>query len=239
MKIQVFPADTRGSFRYGWLEANYSFSFNRWYDPSRMNFGLLRVLNDDRVAPGGGFGTHPHDNMEIITIPLAGALEHRDSTGTHGIIKAGDVQVMSAGTGITHSEMNASQQEEVRLLQIWIFPEKDNVAPRYDQKSFPRETRQNQLLTIVSPDETDDALRIHQEAWLTLGALKAGATVEYKTHRPGHGLYAFLIDGSVQVANGQAYTLQRRDAAGITDTEQLTITAAQDSELLLIEVPMH
>lgn len=230
MNTVYFPANERGSADYGWLKARYSFSFSSWYNPSRVHFGVLRVLNDDIVAGGGGFPEHPHDNMEIITIPLEGALSHKDSTGGSGTISAGDVQVMSAGSGIKHSEFNASQTEQVNLLQIWMFPKEKNIVPRYDQKTFSKEDRINKWQTIVGPG----ALYIHQDAIFARTALAAGKELAYDAQFAGNGFYLFLIEGSITV-NGQ--TLNRRDAMGISGTPGITIKAEEDAEVLLIEVP--
>ena len=234
-KTILHKATTRGQANHGWLNANHSFSFANYYDPSRIQFGALRVLNDDTVAPGMGFGRHPHDNMEIITIPLEGALEHQDSMGHKEVIQSGDIQVMSAGTGVTHSEYNASKDKMVKLLQIWVFPDKQNVAPRYGQVSFKKEDRINKLQQIVSPGPTEDGMWIHQDAWFHLGSLQKGFETEYQLKKAEHGVYAFVIEGDVTI-NG--VSLNKRDALGITDTDLLSIVADSDAELLLIEVPM-
>jgi quercetin 2,3-dioxygenase len=236
----LHKADTRGNANHGWLNAHHSFSFANYYDASRMNFGALRVLNDDIVAPSMGFGTHPHDNMEIITIPLRGALRHRDSMGNEGVIEQFDIQVMSAGTGVRHSEFNANSHQDVNLLQIWLFPNQRNVAPRYDQKTFKPHDRENQLQTVVAPIDSAEAeagaMGIHQDAWFSLGSLKAGVEKEYATRRAGNGVYIFLIEGTATV-NGTL--LSKRDALGIWDMEKLTIKADEDAEILLMDVPMN
>ena len=232
-------ANTRGNANHGWLNAHHSFSFASYYDPQRMNFGALRVLNDDIIAPAMGFGTHPHDNMEIITIPLRGALKHRDSMGNEGVIEQFDIQVMSAGTGVRHSEFNANADKEVSLLQIWLFPNQRNVTPRYDQKTFKPENRANQFDTVVAPMDSvetqNGAMGIHQNAWFSLGSLEAGTEKEYPKRREGNGVYVFLIEGTATV-NGNP--LSKRDALGIWDFEKLTINADSDAEILLLDVPM-
>ncbi len=237
--IILYKANTRGNANHGWLNAHHSFSFANYHDPKRMNFGALRVLNDDIVAPSMGFGTHPHDNMEIITIPLRGALKHRDSMGNEGIIEQFDIQVMSAGTGVRHSEFNANADKEVSLLQIWVFPNQRNVTPRYDQKTFKPEDRANQLQTVVAPIDSEEAengaMGIHQNAWFSLGSLEAGVEKEYPKRREGNGVYAFVIEGSATV-NGTP--LSKRDALGIWDFEKLTIKADANVEILLLDVPM-
>ena len=235
MKSILHKAESRGHADHGWLNAWHSFSFAGYHDPSRVHFGVLRVLNDDTIAGGMGFGTHPHDNMEIITIPLAGQLEHRDSMGNSGIISKGEVQVMSAGTGIQHSEKNKNPDEPLKLLQIWLFPDKRNVEPRYDQKAFDLNAAKNNLLTIVSPIGSTEGLNIHQHAWFSLGKLVKDFTTTYKLYDKENGVYAFLIDGSVTI-NGEK--LNRRDAAGISEADALEIKAESDAELLLMEIPM-
>jgi hypothetical protein len=212
MKTIYHSASSRGSADHGWLQARHSFSFADHYDPQRIHFGKLRVLNDDIIAPGKGFGTHPHNNMEIITIPLRGSLEHKDSMGNGSVITTGEVQVMSAGTGILHSEFNPSESEEVSLLQIWIFPEKKDVQPRYDQRKFNPANYRNTFKTIVNNSENDNSLFIHQKAVLSLCKLDEGHEQSYKLHYPGNGVYAFLIDGRLDIG-GTA--LLSRDAMGI------------------------
>lgn len=236
MKTILYKAETRGHAEHGWLNAWHSFSFAGYHDPSRVHFGVLRVLNDDTIAGGMGFGTHPHDNMEIITIPLSGQLEHRDSMGNSGIISKGEVQVMSAGTGIQHSEKNKNKNEPLKLLQIWLFPDKENVAPRYDQKAFDLAASKNNLLTIVSPMGEKEGLNIHQNAWFSLGKLDKDFVTAYELKDKQNGVYAFVIDGSVTI-NGEK--LNRRDAAGITESDILEIKADSEAELLLMEVPMN
>ncbi|MEP6674721.1 MAG: pirin family protein [Ferruginibacter sp.] len=234
MKLTIRPAAKRGTADHGWLKASYSFSFANYHNPSNIHFGALRVLNDDIVAGAGGFPTHPHDNMEIVTIPLRGALQHKDSTGGQGIIKSGDVQIMSAGTGVQHSEANASATEDVNLLQVWVFPKEKNIKPSYDQRSFDVAARKNKWQTVVSPLEADQALWINQDAAFSLSQIDAGAAVEYHNKFPGNLVYLFVIDGSITI-NDQ--TLNKRDALEISDTENFTVMAGTDASLLAIEIP--
>lgn len=235
MKTVIHKANTRGHANHGWLDSYHTFSFAGYYDPSRVHFGALRVLNDDVVAGGAGFGQHPHDNMEIISIPLKGALEHGDNTGGHGIIKSGEVQIMSAGSGIAHSEKNASRTNEVNFLQIWVFPKERNIQPRYDQKLFLEADRINKFQTVVSPEKSVGALWINQDAWFSLGKINEGEKAEYIINKNGNGVYAFVIEGDV-IINDQK--LNKRDGLGIWETDKLTVTADKNAEILLIEVPM-
>lgn len=237
MKTRLFPKNQRGMANHGWLQANFSFSFGPYHNPDMVQFGMLRVLNDDTIAAGMGFGTHPHDNMEIITIPLEGGLTHRDSMGNQATVRFGEVQVMSAGTGIQHSEMNASQAEQAKTLQLWIFPEKENVTPRYDQKSFDLEAHRNTLVNIVSPPDKNDgnALWIHQQAYLHLGVFDAGKNADYTLKIEGNGVYLFLIEGALDI-NGQR--VNERDAFGAVAFETLEIKTLEPSKILIIEVPM-
>lgn len=232
----LHKAQTRGGADYGWLKTNYSFSFANYYNPDRMNFGALRVLNDDFIAAGMGFNTHPHDNMEIITIPLEGIVAHKDSMGNAGTISAGEVQVMSAGTGIQHSEFNHLKDKDLRLFQIWVFPNKSNVTPRYEQMPLPLE-KKNELNQILSPSPDDSGVWIHQDAWFHLGTFDKGKVVQYDLKRPStHGVYAFIVDGDFTI-NGQA--LNKRDGYGLWKLNELTIqTDSDNSRLLLLEVPM-
>lgn len=232
----IHRADTRGHANHGWLDTNHTFSFANYHNPERMHFGVLRVLNDDHVEAGRGFGTHPHNNMEIISIPLHGDLEHKDSMGNAGIIKQGDVQVMSAGSGIQHSEFNSNSDRPVKFLQIWLFPKKKDVTPRYDQMSFPAADRKNTLQQVLSPNPDDAGVWIHQDAWFHMGQWDKGFTTEYSIHKPGNGVYAFVIEGSV-IIEGQE--LNQRDGLGVWEVEKLHLEATSDAELLLMEVPMQ
>lgn len=232
----LHKADTRGHANHGWLNSHHTFSFANYYNPDRMHFGVLRVLNDDTVSAGMGFGTHPHDNMEIISIPLEGDLEHKDSMGTVSVIKHGDIQVMSAGTGITHSEYNKNKDSEVKFLQIWVFPNKKNVAPRYDQMTLNLKDRENKFQQIVSPNADDEGVWIHQDAWFNLGKFDKNKTTEYTIKRKTNGVYAFILNGEATI-NGT--TVSKRDGFGIWDTDKLTITSNSDNtEILLMDVPM-
>ena len=238
MKVQtrskVFhAAASRGTANHGWLISRHTFSFANYYNPDRIHFGALRVLNDDIVKPGMGFGTHPHDNMEIISIPLAGTLAHKDSTGNEQTIKTGEVQIMSAGTGIYHSEYNHSKKEEVNFLQVWILPKEKNISPRYGQKDFSAALGQNKLVTVVSPAK-DDALWINQDAELTIGNLSKDTKVSHKLHFQGNGFYTFLISGEARINDDH---LRERDAVGYFDTKAVQIEALQDSKILIIEIP--
>ncbi len=235
-KTILHKAETRGHANHGWLESFHTFSFANYYNPERMHFGVLRVLNDDRVNPGMGFGTHPHDNMEIISIPLEGDLEHKDSMGNVATIKHGDIQVMSAGTGIQHSEYNRNQNQLVKFLQIWIFPNKKNVTPRYDQITLNIAERHNILQQIISPNPDDEGVWIHQDAWFHLGIFDANIQTEYQFKKAGNGVYAFVLKGNF-IIDGQE--LSNRDGYGIWDTNTITIeSVSEDSEILLMEVPM-
>lgn len=233
----LHKASTRGFANHGWLKSYHTFSFAGYYDPSRMNFGALRVLNDDQVQGGMGFGKHPHDNMEIISIPLEGDLEHKDSMGNTTVIRNGDIQVMSAGTGIYHSEYNKNADQQVKFLQIWIFPNKKNVTPRYDQISLLPENRKNKLQQILSPSPDDAGVWIHQNAWFHLGQFDAGLKSSYSIKLSGNGVYVFVLKGSFSL-NGT--TLETRDGLGIWDTDAFALESLEDgSEILLMEVPMN
>lgn len=236
MKSIYHSAESRGQADHGWLKARHSFSFANYFDPERVQFGKLRVLNDDIVAPAKGFGTHPHDNMEIITIPLSGSLEHKDSMGNGSVIRSGEVQVMSAGSGVYHSEFNPSDSEETNLLQIWIFPEEQNVTPRYDQKAFDDAAKINSILQVVGNNKESDALFIHQKAAISLSRPSAGTEINYTLNYTGSGVYVFLINGKVEVGD---QTLSKRDAAGIWEIDSLTVKATEDSYILFLEVPMQ
>jgi len=236
MKTVYHPADSRGFADHGWLKAKHSFSFANYYDPERMHFGKLRVLNDDIVASGKGFGTHPHNNMEIITIPLRGQLEHKDSMGNGSVITAGEVQVMSAGSGILHSEFNPSDTDKVNLFQIWIFPDTQDVNPRYDQRKFDQDSYRDSIATLVSNEQNGDRIFIHQKAAVSLSKPQAGTELTYMNKYTGNGTYVMLVNGKVSIAD---QTLTERDALGIWDTESFRFKAAEDSFVMFIEVPMN
>lgn len=232
----LHKANTRGHANHGWLDSHHSFSFANYYNPDRMHFGVLRVLNDDRVDAGMGFGTHPHDNMEIISIPLEGDLEHKDSMGNTTVIKHGDIQVMSAGTGIYHSEYNKNKDRLTKFLQIWVHPNKRNVTPRYDQITLKEADRHNKLQQILSPDANDEGVWIHQDAWFHLGRFDKDFATDYNVKKKGNGVYAFVIKGEFSIGGIQ---LGERDALGVWDTASLSITSgSEDAEILLIDVPM-
>jgi redox-sensitive bicupin YhaK (pirin superfamily) len=232
----VHQADSRGHAHHGWLDSYHSFSFAQYYNPERMHFGVLRVLNDDKVAGGAGFGAHPHDNMEIISIPLSGDLEHRDSMGNNQVIHENEIQILSAGTGITHSEYNKNADKEVRFLQIWMYPKTRNVTPRYDQLTLKKEDRHNRFDQILSPSPDDKGVWINQDAWFSLGEFEAGKSSSYTLHKTGNGIYLFLISGSLKI-NG--ITLDKRDGIGIWETDSISIEFITHSEVLLMEVPMQ
>jgi len=235
MKTSLHKAATRGHANHGWLNSFHSFSFAGYYEPTRMQFGTLRVLNDDTVAAGMGFGKHPHENMEIVSIPTFGDLKHKDSMGNETIIREGDIQILSAGTGVAHSEMNANSNKEVRFFQVWVLPNKKNVQPRYDQYTIDENKMHNNLLQILSPDAANEGVWINQDAFFSIGQLDAGFETSYMLNRKENGVYAFVIEGDVTI-NGQK--LNRRDGFGIEDTEKLEITADSDARLLLMEIPM-
>jgi redox-sensitive bicupin YhaK (pirin superfamily) len=231
----LHKSETRGDANHGWLHSRHTFSFADYYDPERVHFGMLRVLNDDIVEAGMGFSTHPHDNMEIISIPLEGDLEHKDSMGNISVIKHGDVQVMSAGSGITHSEYNRNKDRKVKFLQIWVFPNRKNVKPRYDQITLNIADRHNMFQQILSPNPDDAGVWIYQNAWFHLGHFDKGFSADYKVKAAGNGVYTFVLSGSVTI-NNQA--LNSRDGLGIWDTDKLSVKADGDAEFLMIEVPM-
>lgn len=236
MNSVLHLANSRGQANHGWLQSFHSFSFANYHNSQRMNFGVLRVLNDDTVAPGMGFGTHPHNNMEIISIPLSGDLEHQDSMGNKGVIKSGDVQVMSAGTGIQHSEYNKNKDKEVKFLQIWVIPNKKEVTPRYDQISIQETFLKNSFNQILSPNANDPGVWIHQDAWFHLGEFEQEKKSKYQIKKPGNGVYIFVISGEAQVEN---QPLSTRDGFGIWDVNEIQITTKANSKILLMEVPMH
>ncbi len=235
MNSVLHRADTRGHADHGWLNSHHTFSFANYYNPERTHFGVLRVLNDDRVAAGKGFGTHPHDNMEIISIPLEGDLEHKDSMGNKAVIKQGDVQVMSAGTGIFHSEYNKNTDQEVKFLQIWVFPNAKNVSPRYDQITLNTDQLNNQFHQILSPIPEDDGVWIHQNAWFHMANFDKGVSDTYTFKDPKNGLYTFVLDGDIVVGKQH---LSKRDGYGLWNTDNVTFEASTDAKVLLMEVPM-
>ncbi|MFT5619682.1 MAG: redox-sensitive bicupin YhaK (pirin superfamily) [Arenicella sp.] len=235
MKTVLHRADTRGNANHGWLNSRHSFSFANYYNPERMSFGVLRVLNDDIVAGGRGFGKHPHSNMEIISIPLSGDLEHKDSMGNATVIKEGDVQVMSAGTGVAHSEYNKNENEEVKFLQIWVIPNKEDVTPRYDQIKLSEIQKENSFYQILSPNKNDQGVWVHQNAWFHLGDFEAGKSDSYQIQQKGNGVYVFVLEGEVRIGE---HNLSKRDGLGITDAENFTLEATSDAKILLMEVPM-
>lgn len=236
MKTVLYPANTRGTADFGWLKANYSFSFANYYDPTRIHFGALRVLNDDYIAPGMGFGKHPHDNMEIVTIPLEGAVAHEDSTGMSGIVGVGDVQIMSAGTGVFHSEKNASATEPLKLFQIWVMPKLKNISPRYDQRKFDVKEYENRWKTLVSPLGSDmDSLQVNADTYFNMTKTAAGESLSYQFHQKNQGAYIMVVDGEIEVGGK---TLGKRDAIGISEVDSLEIHFLKESQVLLIEIPM-
>ncbi len=234
MKIEIHPSSERGVAEHGWLHSKHSFSFADYYNPNRMGFGVLRVINEDIVEPGRGFGAHSHDNMEIVSIVLDGALEHKDSMGNHGIIPAGDIQRMSAGTGVTHSEFNHSKTDVVHFLQIWVYPKERNIKPSYEQRSFPPELRKNKLLPVVSGIKSEGSVYIHQDAVFLIGSLDEGVTVSHGINSPNHGVYVFVIKGGINI---DGKNLGDGDAVGITDTDVVKIKANRETDVLVIEVP--
>lgn len=236
MNSVVHKAATRGHANHGWLDTNHTFSFAHYYNPERVQFGALRVLNDDFVDGGMGFGTHPHDNMEIISIPLSGDLEHKDSMGNTAVIRQNDVQIMSAGTGIQHSEYNKSKDQKVNFLQIWVFPKERNIKPRYEQKTFNPQDRVNKLQEVVSAVPGSEGVWINQQAWFHLGNLKKGFATEYAVKEKGNGVYAFVIQGDVTIHDQK---LNKRDGYAVWDVEKFSISADSDAEVLLMEVPMQ
>lgn len=232
----LHKANTRGHADHGWLNAHHSFSFGSWHNPERVQFGALQVLNDDTIAAGMGFGTHPHDNMEIITIPLEGDLSHKDSMGNVETIKTGDIQVMSAGTGIQHSEFNPNDDKRTKLLQIWVFPKVRNVKPRYQQITLNPEDRNNKLQQILSPNADDAGVWIHQDAWFNLAKFDKNTSTTYQLNKEGNGVYVFVITGTIEI---EGQDLETRDGFGISHFETLNIKATTDSEFLIMEIPMY
>jgi hypothetical protein len=236
MKAQIHRATERGHANLGWLDSYHSFSFSSYHNPAKMGFGALRVLNDDSVAAGMGFGAHPHSDMEIVSIPLSGALKHEDNTGRKEIIQSGDVQIMSAGTGIVHSEYNASKTEPVKFLQIWVFPERKGLDPRYEQISFDVAGRKDRWQTVVSPDQEEGSIKIFQQAWFKLADLSTDKSISYTMHGKDNGLFLFVLEGKINVGNE---ALKRRDAIAIEEVESIDIEATEDSQLLAIEIPLY
>lgn len=233
----IHKADSRGKADHGWLVSNHTFSFANYHNPERMHFGVLRVLNDDKVEGGRGFGTHPHDNMEIISIPLEGDLEHKDSMGNSAIIKSGDIQVMSAGTGIMHSEFNKNQDSLVKFLQIWVYPNKRNVTPRYDQITLDKTKSKNRFQQILSPNADDEGVWIHQDAWFHLGNFENNTETDYQIRKKGNGVYAFILKGSAEI---EGQKLEARDGFGVWDISDIKIKAtSENTEILLMDVPMR
>lgn len=236
MITHIHKSDTRGYVDHGWLKARHSFSFASYHDEKRIHFGMLRVLNDDIVEPGMGFGTHPHDNMEIVTIPISGALEHKDSMGHIEVIKPGEIQIMSAGSGLRHSEYNHSASEAVNLLQIWVFPKERDIEPRYDQRVFNDDGKKNKFQTVVSPDKSNqETMWINQNAYFSLAKIDGGKELAYDLNNKNNGVYLFLIDGKINIDEQQ---FEKRDGIGIENTENILIKAESDSYLMAIEIPM-
>lgn len=236
MKTIFHKSSERGHADHGWLNARHSFSFASYHDPQKVHFGLLRVLNDDIIAPGMGFGSHPHDNMEIVTMPLKGALEHRDSMGNIGVIHPNEIQSMSAGSGLMHSEYNHSKTEEINLLQIWVFPKEKNIKPRYEQRVFSEQEKEGKFKTIVAPVKSSDVMWINQDAYFSIGKFKTGTSIDYTIQHKGNGAYVFMIEGESII---KKQNLSKRDAIGIWETTDFTIEIKNDSEILVIEVPMN
>ena len=235
MNTVIHRAYTRGHANHGWLDSNHTFSFANYYNPDRMNFGVLRVLNDDIVSEGRGFGTHPHDNMEIISIPLEGDLEHKDSMGNTTVIREGDIQVMSAGTGIFHSEYNKNPDKPVSFLQIWIFPNEKDVIPRYDQVTLGDLVQENTFYQVLSPNSDDKGVWIYQDAWFHMGNFEAGKEANYQLKKEGNGIYAFILEGEVQI---EGQSLGKRDGIGLWDVSEIHFKSKSDSKVLLMEIPM-
>lgn len=236
MKTVFHQANSRGYADHGWLKSYHTFSFANYFDPERVNFGALRVLNDDHVAGGMGFGKHPHKNMEIISIPLAGKLKHGDNMGNGGIIEPNQIQVMSAGTGIVHSELNGSTHDPVKFLQIWVIPHTEEVTPRYDEIQLNAEDSKNKFQQIVSPHPEDEGAWIHQNAWFHIGRFEKGKQNTYQLQDPNNGVYAFLIDGKIKIEDQE---LSKRDGLGVWEISAFHVEILEDAHLLLMEVPMN
>ncbi len=235
MKKTIYTSESRGHANHGWLDTKHTFSFANYYNPERIHFGALRVLNDDIIAAGTGFGEHPHDNMEIITIPLTGSVSHKDTMGNTSVVKAGEIQVMSAGTGIFHSEHNYGD-EVLNMFQIWLFPNKKNVTPRYDQVSLESLKKDNQFYQVLSPDEDDEGVWIYQDAWFFMGDFDANQVVNYSLKNPQNGAYLMVIDGEIVV---DGVKLTSRDGIGLSEFENVDIQINKDSKLLVMDVPMR
>jgi redox-sensitive bicupin YhaK (pirin superfamily) len=231
----IHRAETRGGADHGWLKSFHTFSFAGYYEPARIHFGALRVLNDDKVAPGRGFGAHPHDNMEIISIPLRGSLAHKDSMGNEGIIQAGEIQVMSAGTGIVHSEMNGSNDEEVSFLQIWVFPDRKNIEPRYDQVKLDESLLKNNLYPVIGSFENPAQTWIYQNVMFSLGNIDQGQTINYNKIDQKNGVYLFLIDGEIMIGDD---ILKNRDGIALTGLDVINIKASKQSKILVMDLPL-
>ena len=236
MKYQLFKSESRGGGNHGWLNSKHSYSFANYYDPERIHFGALRVVNDDIITGGMGFGKHPHDNMEIITIPTKGGISHEDSMGTGSVIESGDVQVMSAGTGVFHSEMNAYENQEGHFFQIWIFPNQQNVEPRYQQISVREVAKQNELYQVLSPNPDDQGVWVYQDAWIFLGNYSEDKQETYNVQKEGNGVFFMVVDGEVEF---DGKVISRRDVIEITDTNEVSFNVKAGSQLMLIEVPMN
>lgn len=235
MKTVSHKADTRGRAELGWLHSRHTFSFADYYDPERMGFGALRVLNDDIVAPGAGFGTHSHANMEIVSIPLSGSIRHKDSMGHTQDIRPGEVQIMSAGTGLRHSEYNASDSDPLNFLQIWVMPKEPDITPRYEQHEFPSEEREDRFQTVVAPDAANGAMWINQDAWFSLGHFNADRRDTYRLHNAESVVYVLVLEGEADIAGER---LGRRDGLGISESAEIEIATAIGCQLLVIEVPL-
>ena len=235
MNITLHKSDTRGFADHGWLKSYHTFSFAGYYNPERIHFGTLRVLNDDLVAPGMGFGTHPHENMEIVTIPLSGMVAHKDSLGNEGIIHEGEIQVMSAGTGIYHSEYNGSKEEETSFLQIWILPREKGLQPRYGQKSLSEKMQKDKLNELISPSKEGEGLWLNSESWFYMGEFEKEKRITYRVNRTGNGIYIFMIKGQ---ANIEGNHLDERDGAGVSGTGQFDLVVGENTRILLMEIPM-
>lgn len=235
MQPMYHDNQSRGLADHGWLKSRHTFSFADYYNPERMNFGILRVLNDDIVTPSMGFGTHPHENMEIISIPLSGSLRHQDSMGNKHIISTGEVQIMSAGSGITHSEYNNSPSGDVNFLQIWVLPKERDITPRYDQKVFDEGNRKNRFQLLVSPENSDKTVLINQDAWFSLADIEAEKQVTYEKNNKKNGVYFFVIEGNVKI---EGHDIKRRDGLGLIDGETYPVFAQSKTQLLAIEVPL-